>query len=384
MGFMREVAPGGGLFVADPRADAQRLKVRVRVERPRFSLDVDLVLPGHGVTVLWGPSGCGKTTLLRALAGLEPARGWVALGDDVWLSPHIVRPAHQRPIGMVFQEPSLFEHLTVRDNLLYGWRRIAPEARRVSLQEACQLLGIEALLDRRPATLSGGERQRAAIARALLTSPQLLLMDEPLSSLDGPRKAEVLPYLERLTRVSGVPMVYVTHALEEAARLADHLVQLADGRVVREGPPAEVMASLSGGLGDRDDEGALLEGRVVAHDPDYGQSCLSIWGEHLWVGRVDVDIGAPVRVRVLARDVSLARQPPIDSSLTNILSTVIDAVRGDGPESVTVRLLLKAEGASAQPLLARITRRSFDRLQLKVGEPVMAQIKSVALMAPRW
>lgn len=371
---MARVRRAWGAFVSELGDSAGALRARVQVCHPGFVLDVDLSLPGRGVTVLFGPSGCGKTTLLRALAGLDPCEGEIALGDDIWQGPSVFRPVHQRPLGYVFQDAGLFPHLTVRDNLLYGWKRVAPAQRRVTLDEALSLMGIEHLLKRRPERLSGGERQRVAIARALLTSPRLLLMDEPLSALDAPRKAEVLPYLERLNRDAGVPMVYVTHASDEAARLADHLVFMRDGRVLREN---RLDVRSEGGTQD----GAVLEGVVHAHDHTYGQTQIDVGGQHWWVGQVDAPVGRRVRVLVLARDVSVSLSRATDSSILNIVQARVNGFRTEGPDAVMLQLALVGGQRSAPVhLLARITRRSFDALGLTPGVQVYAQIKGVALM----
>lgn len=229
----------------DAGLDAVRtLQADLRVAFPGFDLDVRLRLPAQGVSVLFGPSGCGKTTVLRALAGLERAEGRVVFAGEVWQDGRTAVPTHRRAIGYVFQEPSLFPHLSVLGNLDYGRKRVPPVLQRMSLDEAVALLGIGDLMARRPGALSGGERQRVAIARALLTSPRLLLMDEPLSALDAARKAEILPYLERLNREARIPVVYVTHALDEAARLADHLVLMQAGRVIAEGPAIDTLSRL--------------------------------------------------------------------------------------------------------------------------------------------
>ena len=365
--------------------------------QPGFSLDVALRLPGQGVSVLLGPSGCGKTTVLRALAGLgdaaQRARGRVQVGGEVWQDDArgLWRPVHQRPIGVVFQEASLFAHLTVQGNLDYGWRRVPPAQRRLGHDDVIPLLGIGHLLQRRPAGLSGGERQRVAIARALLTSPALLLMDEPLSALDAARKAEVLPCLERLGQ-TGVPVVYVTHALDEAARLADHLVVLRDGRVQAAGPAADLWTRLDVPLGPPDEATAVLSATVLRHEPAQGLSLLRVGpvsaaGE-LWTGLCPSPVGEVVRVRVLARDVSVSLSRAHDSSILNILPAVVAELRDDVQGGVMLSLQLGAhaapsaavDAALAPRLLARITRRSAEHLGLRVGQAVFAQVKGVALL----
>ena len=351
---------------------------------PGFDLDVTLRLPGRGVSVLLGPSGCGKTTVLRALAGLSRARGRVAVGDQHWQddAQRTWLPVHRRPIGMVFQEASLFAHLSVRGNLDYGLKRTPAAERHVTLDDAIDLLGIGHLMERRPERLSGGERQRVAIARALLTSPRLLLMDEPLSALDTARKAEVLPFLEKLNAQAGVPVVYVTHALDEAARLADHLVLMEAGRVRATGTPAELFSRLDLPLSHLDEAAAVVEATVAAHEPDYGQSRLDVNGLSLWAGLSPAPIGQRVRVRVLARDVSVALSPAADSSIVNILPATVASLRDDGPNTVTLQLMLGTSEAqhSGALLLARLTRRSCEHLKLAPGQAVFAQVKGVALM----
>ena len=356
------------------------IQADLRLSYPGFELDVSLRLPGAGVSVLLGPSGCGKTTVLRALAGLVRGQGRVAFNGDVWQDDSQGRrafvPTHHRPIGYVFQEASLFPHLSVQGNLEYGSRRIPAAQRRISLDEAVGLLGIGHLLGRRPQGLSGGERQRVAIARALLTSPRLLLMDEPLSALDAARKAEVLPYLERLNSSTGTPIVYVTHALDEAARLADHLVLMDAGHVLGSGPAVDMFARLDTPMSTWDDAAALLQGCVEAHEPEFGLSRLRVGAHAFWVGLSAAQVGQAVKVRVLARDVSVTLSAARDSSILNILPARIDEIRPDGADSVTLRLSL-APGVS---LLARLTRRSCEQLQLRVGMAVFAQVKGAALL----
>ncbi|NBD20688.1 molybdenum ABC transporter ATP-binding protein [Aquabacterium fontiphilum] len=362
------------------------IAAQLQLTLPGFALSVDLQLPAQGVSVLLGPSGCGKTTLLRALAGLTRARGRVRVGRQVWQDDAQGRwlPVHERPLGMVFQEASLFAHLDVRANLLYGHRRVPPAQRHTTLDEAVSLLGIGHLLKRRPQGLSGGERQRVAIARALLTSPAVLLMDEPLSALDAARKAEVLPYLEALAR-GGRPIVYVTHALDEAARLADHLVLMAQGRVQAAGPALALMSRADTPLAALDDAAAVLSLQVRGHDEVHGLSLLT-WAPGgdgasreapgLWVRRVPAEVGQTVRLRVLARDVSVALSRAVDSSILNIVPAVVEAARDDGAGSVMLRLAL----APRQAVLARVTARSAQALDLQVGQSVYAQIKGAALL----
>jgi len=390
---------------------------RLKLARRGFTLDVTLQLPERGITALFGPSGCGKTTVLRALAGLERAAGRVALGDEVWQddATGLWRPTHLRPLGYVIQDAALFPHLDVRANLDYGRKRSSaaaqgsstdarlasgPAAAGVALDQVVDLLGIEPLMARRPDTLSGGERQRVAIARALATQPRLLLMDEPLAALDAPRKAEILPYLERLHRELALPIVYVTHAMDEVARLADHLVLLDAGQVRAAGPLAELLAQPDLPLARQDDAGVVIAATVAEHDRAYGLSRVQFAGGSLWVGETAAAPGDAVRARVLARDVSVTRQAPVQTSVVNVLQVVLEAMLADrsttllrlrvGASSVGSSAGSSGEGSGgpsvsatrASPvwLLARITRRSAEALALQPGDALFAQIKGVALM----
>ncbi|WP_088278660.1 molybdenum ABC transporter ATP-binding protein [Ideonella sp. A 288] len=366
------------------------IEARLRLARRDFALDVSLALPEKGVTALFGPSGCGKTSVLRALAGLDRAAGRVALGDAVWQddATGTFVPTHRRPLGYVIQEAALFPHLDVRRNLDYGLKRSAAEGQRgtqeQALAQAVDLLGIGGLMARWPATLSGGERQRVAIARALATGPRLLLMDEPLAALDAARKAEILPYLERLHRELALPIVYVTHSMDEVARLADHLVMLQAGRVQAAGPLAELLARPDLPLARQDEAGVVIDATVVEHDRGYGLSRIGFPGGTLWLGETAAAPGERVRARVLARDVSVARQAPTESSVINVLPVVLDSLQADRSTAL-LRLAVGVSGAQDAGrarvwLLARITRRSCEALALQPGDALYAQIKGVALM----
>lgn len=335
-------------------------------------------LPGRGITALFGASGSGKTTCLRCMAGLERWPGGVfSVNGQVWQDHRTWLPPHRRALGYVFQEPSLFAHLSVRANLEYGWRRVGAAQRRVDWDQALGLLGVEPLLQRMPSQLSGGEKQRVAMARALLTSPQLLLMDEPLAALDAPRKAEILPYLERLHSELAMPVVYVSHALDEVLRLADHLVLLDAGQVVASGALSEMLARLDLPVMQLDDAATVVQASVAEHDAVYGLTRIVFDGGSLWVGLSAQALGSTVRARVQARDVSLALSPPQRSSILNVLAGRIVEMRDEGPDKVLVLLAL---GQSEQRLASRITRRSRDHLGLYAGQAVHAQIKGVALM----
>jgi molybdate transport system ATP-binding protein len=356
------------------------IEARLQLPRRGFTLDVTLNLPARGVTALFGPSGCGKTTLLRALAGLERPAGRVALGAEVWQDDAAGRfvPTHRRAIGYVIQEAALFPHLDVRHNLAYGLKRIAPGERRIALDQVVELLGIGHLLERRPDTLSGGERQRVAIARALATSPTLLLMDEPLAALDAKRKAEVLPYLDRLHADLGIPVVYVSHSIDEVARLADHLVIMEAGRVLADGPLPDMLARLDLPVAFGDAAGVVLDAVVGERDTQWQLARLDVDGEacRLWSRDAGLPVGRRVRLRVLARDVSLTRTPQTGTSIGNQLRGTVEAIADDDhPALALVRVRI-----GAVPVVARLTRRSAHALALAVGMPVWAQVKTVALM----
>ncbi|WP_085695250.1 MULTISPECIES: molybdenum ABC transporter ATP-binding protein [unclassified Pseudomonas] len=358
------------------------IDARLNLSYAGFSLDVDLHLPGRGVTALFGQSGSGKTTCLRCIAGLERAENaFIRINDEVWQDSDngLFVPPHKRALGYVFQEASLFPHLSVLANLQFGLKRIARPLRRVDLRQATELLGIGHLLDRHPQNLSGGERQRVGIARALLTSPKLLLMDEPLAALDSQRKNEILPYLQRLHDELDIPVLYVSHAQDEVARLADHLVLLSDGRALASGPIGETLARLDLPLAQGDDAGVVIEGQVSAYDADYQLLSLQLPNTrmNIRVAHAPMDIGQPLRCKVQARDISLALEDPEHSSILNRLPvTVVSELAGDNAAHVLIRL-----NAGGTPLLARITRFSRDQLGVHPGQRLWAQIKAVAVLA---
>ncbi|MEO4046352.1 molybdenum ABC transporter ATP-binding protein [Pseudomonas sp. CAU 1711] len=358
------------------------LAIELSLNHADFHLQVALQLPGRGITALFGPSGSGKTSLLRCVAGLErPPRGRIEVNGECWQDDarqHFLAP-HKRALGYVFQEASLFPHLSVRSNLEFGQKRIAAAARRIDLDQAARLLGIDHLLARDPATLSGGERQRVGIARALLTSPRLLLLDEPLAALDDKRKQEILPYLERLHDELDIPMLYVSHAADEVARLADHLVLLERGRALASGPLEQLLARLDLPLAQGDDASSVLHARVCGHDSHYQLLELQLPNSDLRLRLPHAPLanGQELRLKVPARDVSLSLEPPGPSSIINRLPVrVLELVDAPQPAQVLVRLEL-----AGQPLLARITRYSRDQLELHPGQALWAQFKAVALPA---
>jgi molybdate transport system ATP-binding protein len=297
--------------------------------------------------------------------------------DEVWQEGKTFLAAYRRRLGYVFQEASLFPHLSVRGNLEYGYRRIAVADRRVRFEQVIEWLGLGSLIERNPTRLSGGERQRVAIGRALLTSPRLLLMDEPLSALDTASRQEIFPYLERLHGELDIPVLYVSHALDEVARLADHLVLLEQGHVIAAGPLDEILSRLDLPTAHLDDAGAVIAAQVAVQDEDYHLTRLDFPGGSLWVSKVGRAAGTAVRARVMARDVSIATLVPQGSSITNILAARILEIRDEGQDRVSLRLAI----GGGQVLLSRITRRSRDQLGLASGMEVYAQVKSVALIA---
>ncbi|SFZ70090.1 molybdenum ABC transporter ATP-binding protein [Chitinimonas taiwanensis] len=355
------------------------LQADIQLALPGFQLDAHFSLPAQGVSVLFGPSGAGKSTLLRCLAGLEQGvRGRLQFGTQCWLDSAQGRclPAHQRSIGMVFQDARLFPHLDVRANLAFGYQRTPAAARRLAWDQIVDLLDLGPLLARRSSTLSGGERQRVAIGRALLTSPELLLLDEPLAALDLVRKQEILPLLSRLQQELTLPLVYITHALDEVSRLADHLLLLAEGKLLAQGGLSEVLSRTDLPAWLDEELGVVLETELQEELAEYQLLRLGFAG-----GQLLVPAGSPTstrrrRVRILARDVSLALQADAAVSILNRLPAVVQAIRpANHPAHVLVQLTL-----GASQLLARITRYSCATLQLQPGMPVWAQIKSVALL----
>lgn len=341
---------------------------------PGLALEVAFQAPA-GVTALFGRSGAGKTTVVNAVAGLlRPDRGRIEAGGEVLLdtATGLNLPPHRRRVGYVFQDARLFPHLTVRQNLLYG-RWFAPPGPD-DLDRITALLGLEALLTRRPGALSGGEKQRVALGRALLSRPRLLLLDEPLAALDAPRKAEILPFLEAIRDEARVPVLYVSHSAAEVARLATHVVLLDAGRVVASGPATQVFAdpAMAAALGPRE-AGAILAARVVAHEAD-GLTRLETAGGPLWVPRLRAAPGTEIRLRLLAQDVMLSLTRPEGVSALNILPATIESLhQGTGP-GMLVRL--RAGNGS---LLARITRRSSEALDLRPGLAVHAVLKTVSV-----
>jgi molybdate transport system ATP-binding protein len=355
------------------------LDIQIQLQRPQFQLDVALQLPASGISVVYGASGSGKTTLLRCLAGLEPqTRGRVKVDDEWWQDSDrgLHLPTHRRTLGYVFQEASLFQHLNVRDNMAFGLRHSRDPQGVQRLAQISQWLGLEHLLQRQTVHLSGGERQRVAIARALVTQPRVLLLDEPLTALDPARRLEVIPWLLRLREQLQVPMVWVTHSVDELTRLGDHLVVMDQGRVRLSGPLAETLVQLRAPLLPESEQGALLTGRVSHIDEQWHLARIDVAGSDLWVQDQGLDLGQDIRLRLLARDLSISTQEPVHTSIQNHWSVrIIDVQEQDHP----AQCLLRLQHASGI-LLARITHRAWAQLQLQAGQQVWAQFKSVAVV----
>ena len=347
--------------------------IRLSLPRDAFRLHVDITIPGRGVTGVFGESGSGKTSLLRCIAGLEDVpEGRIEIGGETWLDTGagVNTPAHERPLAYVFQEPRLFPHLSVEQNLQYAVKRA--QASTVSLEHVADLRSLRRLLERPATQLSGGEAKRVAIGRALLRSPSLLLLDEPLASLDARMQKELLPYLDRLQAELTMPVLYVSHSIDEITQVADQLIVMDSGEVQAEGSLQEVLLrtdiDLLGGV----EAGVVLSTARDAFDDRYRLTRLAFSGGHLWVS-ADVSSDSP-RVRIRANDISLCRERPADTSILNVVPVSVEEITADGEASVLVGLK-----AGDDHLLARITRRSLEELGVTVGDSLFAQIKSVAV-----
>lgn len=356
---------------------SKNIQARFLLRYADFILDVDLALPGHGITALFGHSGSGKTTLLRLIAGLEQAPdGQLVVNGETWQNNNVFLPTHRRPLGYVFQEASLFPHLSARGNLEYGMKRAAAPLNRAALDHIIELLGIGHLLERKPDQLSGGERQRVAIARALAVNPRLLLMDEPLAALDIKRKQEILPYLERLHDELDTPVLYVSHSPDEVARLADHLVVMEDGHVLANGPLTATLARLDLPIRLGEDVGVVIDSVVGERDTAWHLARMDFPGGSLWSRDKGIAAGHKVRVRVLARDVSLSKQHQEHTSIQNHLHGRIDAIADD--EHPGLALVRVRVGQTM--LVARLTKRAAAAIGLAPGQDIWLQVKSVALL----
>ncbi|MBT8421179.1 MAG: molybdenum ABC transporter ATP-binding protein [Gammaproteobacteria bacterium] len=353
------------------------IKFHFRLGRGDFRLDAEQAIPGTGVTALFGRSGSGKTTLLRCIAGLERVEeGLFSVGGECWQDTRAGRfiAPHKRALGFVFQDGRLFPHLRVRANLLYGHRRTPRDQRRVLLADIVDLLGLAPLMDRYPDTLSGGEKQRVTMGRALMNSPRLLLMDEPMAGLDRERKGEIMPYLENLRTRFSIPILYVSHDINEIIRIADWLVIMENGRTPDAGPLDRMLSRIDLDIAGHEDAGAMLSVEVIKHDDTFHLTEVRFAGGQLLIPRAARQIGDRLRLRVHARDVSLTLDSPSRTSILNVITAVVTDVAEQSPSRVLVRI-----EAGGVPLLARITRKSCHDLDLRAGLAVYAQIKSVAL-----
>jgi molybdate transport system ATP-binding protein len=354
------------------------LEIDVSHRLGQLKLEASFTCRAVGITALFGRSGAGKTSLINMLAGLlRPKRGRIVLrGQTLFDSQRgIDLPPEQRRLGYVFQEGRLFPHLSVRQNLLYGFRRVPAAERRIGLDQVVGLLGVEDLLARRPGALSGGEKQRVALGRALLANPRLLLMDEPLAALDQPRKEEILPFIEQLKAELDLPIIYVSHSMPEIVRLADTLVLISNGRIEAVGPLEALTSRLDlRPMTGRYEAGAVLTTTVAGQDKMFGLTELRFAGGRLKVPHLNLPLGQALRVRIRARDVSIALSPPENISILNVIPCIIQEIGEE--KSPQVDLQLSAGGA---PIWARITARSRAALDLKPGLQVYALIKSVAI-----
>jgi molybdate transport system ATP-binding protein len=346
-----------------------------------FALDVDLRLPSSGITVLFGHSGSGKTTLLRCIAGLQHApQGFLSINGNIWQDSDnkLFLPAHKRSLGYVFQEANLFAHLTVQDNLAYGLKRIRQNTKHKNriVRQIIELLGIEHLMERMPERLSGGERQRVAIARALVLNPEVLLMDEPLASLDFKRKQEILPFLTRLHNELNIPVLYVTHSQQEVAQLADYLLVLADGQVQAAGLLSETLSRLDLPMAQDQQAGSVWQVSIIGHEVAYHLTHVGFEGGELSLPSINAPLGTSLRIQIHARDVSITFEVPKATSILNVLPATITDIMDDAENGQTVLRLQ----VGSQPLLAHITRKSAHCLNLQTGMNVFVQIKSTSLL----
>ncbi len=366
------------------------LRLKLHLAHPGFTLAAELALPLAGITAVFGPSGCGKSTLLRAIAGLETAAtGELQFDGETWLGGDLRRavPAHRRGVGLVFQDARLFGHLGVEGNLRFAERRARAVAQpAIQFDDVVQALDLAPLLGRRTQALSGGERQRVAIGRTLLARPRLLLMDEPLAALDARRKADILPLVEHLPAVFGVPVLYVTHDLDELTRLAQQVVLMAGGRVTASGPADTVLADLDAAGLDPFEAGVVLRARLRQPLPEWQLAELDLHDHSLQAplrvplqGLADAAPGSPQRLRVRARDVALSTQPPQGLSIRNVLPATLLALRSQPGQPEADALLALPDG---QHLRARITRQAAAELGLQPGQALFALVKSVALAGP--
>lgn len=354
------------------------ITARFKLNYGDFELSVNLRLPNSGISVLFGHSGSGKTTLLRCIAGLQqPQQSYLEINGSVWQDSDVgvFLPTHQRPIGYVFQDANLFSHLSVRENLNFGLKRIKASSNTAKFEQIIKLLGIENLLERMPERLSGGEKQRVAIARALVLNPEILLMDEPLASLDSKRKQEILPFVTRLNQQLNIPVLYVTHSHQEVAQLADYLVLMDAGKVQAAGKLSETLSRLDLPLSQDREATTVWNATVIEHETEFHLTRVAFEGGSLYLPAIEANIGTSLRVQIYARDVSLVLEIPRATSILNILPAQIVGL-SDGERGQTIVRL----EVGNQPLLAHITQKSAVVLNLKIGKAVFVQIKGMSIL----
>jgi len=357
------------------------IALKFNIQRDDFSLCIESTLPNHGITAIFGPSGCGKTTLLRAIAGLDHYHNsHLKVGDCIWQNENQFTPPHKRGVGFVFQEASLFPHLSVAGNIDYAQKRAPKQNEKINLEHIIDLLNLTPLLDRSSKTLSGGERQRVAIARALAANPKLLLMDEPLASLDQNSKEDILPYLDNLHDELKIPMIYVSHNYDEVARLADHLLLLNKGRVEASGEIAQLLTRLDLSMARHQQAESLIDGTVASHDEQYNLTYVDSKGGRFTVTGTELAIGRKVRLRIAARDVSLTLEQQANTSILNIFPASIEEMMEDSPSQILVKLSIGDCSTEDCYMLARVTKKSASSLNLQLGKKVFVQAKSVALL----
>ena len=352
------------------------IECKIKVQFESFMLDANFSIPDRGITVVFGPSGSGKTTLLRAIAGLEKSDdGFLKIGDSVWQKGEDFLATHKRQIGYVFQDAALFDHLDVKGNLNFVIKR-AIGLKEDFIESIHNLLEIKTLLNRKTTQLSGGEKQRVAIARALLTNPKILLLDEPLSALDLKRKNEILPYLDSIHNDLEIPILYVTHSQDEMSRLADHLLLIEDGNIVGSGPVNDMLTRFDMPLSHGGDAVSIIEAEVLKRDSEFNLMHLDFLGGQFIVPDNSFPVQTKVRIRVVARDVSLTKSKQVDTSILNIFPAMVQEIVNEGEAQVMVRLQIKET-----ILLACITRKSSYKLRLEKGSEVFVQVKSVAILS---
>ena len=354
------------------------ITARFKLDYEAFHLDVDLSLPSSGITVLYGESGSGKTTLLRCIAGLEHApQAYLEVNQQVWQDSisGLFLPTYRRALGYVFQDALLFPHLSVADNLAFGLKRIKNNVGTTDLKTVVELLGIGSLLKRLPERLSGGERQRVAIARALVLNPDILLMDEPLASLDAKRKQEILPFLKRLHQELTIPMLYVTHDQQEVTQLADTLIILSNGVVQTSGTIEEMQNRVDVSLAEERDATTVWQATIAEHESEYHLTRVDFLGGSISLPAIADKIGTPLRIQIYARDVSITLEPSMATSILNVLAATITGITDDNQGRSIVRLQI-----GDQTLLAHITHKSTVLLKLQLGMKVYAQIKGISIL----